>query len=470
MAPNKKTFRRYDPYQLLLLPPDLREWLPEDHLVYFISDTVEELDLSTIYSRYKPAPGYPPYDPTMMTKVIVYAYCTGMRSSRRIAAAMHENIAFRMLGAGNFPDFRTICRFRLDHLETFQVLFRQVLRLCAAEGLLNAEVVALDGTKVRANANLLRNKNRAELEEERDALDETVRRILREAEETDAREDSEFGEGDGNPLPPALRRRDGRRKRISDALRQIKEEEERRETELKDRVEARRQLEARERDKGKMVRGRKPKFVKETRPITRNPADVDSRRMIASVGYLQGYNAQIVVDCDSQVILAEDVVQDRNDEQQLLPMLEKVRQNIGRAPSKLLADSGYFCSRAVQSVRDVDLYVATQLTYHVRRGVPPRKKNRAPTVMEEMAAKLLTEAGHAIFAQRSRTVECCFGNIKENRGLRRFLLRGMTKVRGEWTLACLGHNLCKLWSKRRHSPPGSRGVRGGRVFGIVTGN
>jgi hypothetical protein len=314
---------------------------------------------------------------------------------------------------------------------------------------------------------MLRNKDKAELEKERDALDDTVRRILKEADETDAREDSEFGEGDGNPLPPALRRRDGRRKRISDAICQINEEEERRDAEFKDKMERRRQLEERERAKGKKVRGRKPKLVKETRPITRNPTDVDSRRMVSSVGYLQGYNAQIVVDCESQVILAEDVVQDRNDEQQLLPMLEKVRRNLGRAPAKLLADSGYFCSKAVQSVRDADLYVATQLTYDVRRGIPPRKKKRAPTVMEMMAAKLLTEEGHALFSRRSRTVECCFGNLKENRGMRRFLLRGMDKVRGEWTLACLGHNMFKLWSKRR-SPWGPKRIVDGHGLGTAS--
>jgi len=314
MSPDEKTFRSYDPDQTMLLPTDPREWLPETHLAYFISDIVEELDLSAIYARYRPAPGYPPYDPTMMAKVLVYAYCTGMRSSRRISAAIHENIAFRVLAAGNFPDFRTICRFRVDHSEAFRALFRQVLELCAAEGMLNADVVALDGTKMRANANMLRNRDKADLEKERDELEDTVRRILREADETDAREDSQLGDGDGNPLPPGLRRRDGRRQRISDAIRQIKEEEERRETELNDKIEKRRQLEEIERAKGKKVRGRKPKFVKETRPITRNPTDVDSRRMISSVGYLQGYNAQIVVDCDSQVILAEDVVQDRNDE------------------------------------------------------------------------------------------------------------------------------------------------------------
>ncbi|MGQ9587909.1 MAG: IS1182 family transposase [Thermoplasmata archaeon] len=424
MPPTEKTFRRYDPDQMMLLPTDPRKWLPEDHLVYFISDLVEELELSAIHARYRPAPGYPPYDPEMMAKVLIYAYCIGMRSSRRVASAIHENIAFRVLAAGNFPDFRTICRFRVDHSEAFRTLFRQVLQLYEAEGLLNAEVAALDGTKVRANANMLRNRNKAELEKERNALDDAVRRIRREADETYAREDSEFGEENGNPLPITLRRRDGRRKRISDALRQIKEEEERREAELKDKIEKRRQLEETERAKGKKVRGRMPKFEKETKPITRNPTDVDSRRMISSVGYLQGYNAQIVVDCDSQVILAEDVVQDRNDEQQLLPMLEKARQNMGRAPAKLLADSGYFSSKAVQSVRDVDLYIATQLTYHVRKGVPPRMKKREPTLMEKMATKLLTEEGHALFSRRSRTVECCFGNIKENRGMRRFLLRG----------------------------------------------
>lgn len=205
MSPNEKTFRRYDPDQTMCLPADLRGWLPEDHLAYFISDIVEELDLSAIYSRYKPAPGYPPYDPTMMAKILVYAYCTGMRSSRGIAAAIHENIAFRVLAAGNFPDFRTICRFRVDHSEAFRILFRQVLQLCATDGMLSAEVVALDGTKVRANVNMLRNKNKADLEKERDGLEETVGRILEEADDADAREDARLGDGDGSPLLAGLR-------------------------------------------------------------------------------------------------------------------------------------------------------------------------------------------------------------------------------------------------------------------------
>jgi hypothetical protein len=170
--------------------------------------------------------------------------------------------------------------------------------------------------------------------------------------------------------------------------------------------------------------------------------------MITQKGFVQAYNAQAVVDCDSQVIVAEVVVQDCNDENHLLPMMEEIEINMDRRPEKLLADAGYFNTSMIEQVDDVDLYIATQKTYDTRMQRPPPCKERAPTVMETMSAKLLTEEGHAIFARRSRTVECVFGNVKENRGVRRFLCKGLGRVRSEWTLACLGHNLRKLWSNR----------------------
>jgi len=442
MPAHEKTFKRYDPDQTMLMPTDMREWLPEDHLAYFISDIVEEMDLSAFYARYKPAPGCPPYDPKMMLKVIIYAYCIGMRSSRQIKIATKENVAFRILAAGNFPDFRTICRFRVDHAESFHGVFRQVLQLCTAEGLVKMQVVAVDGTKLKANANVTKNRRKNELEDEAEYYDRVARRIIEEAENVDADEDEALGEDDGNPLPPDMRRRDGRRQRIAESLRQIKEEE---------RIEDRRRREEEEAAKGKKVRGRKPKLEKKFKEICRNPSDPDSRVMMSSNGFVQSYNAQIVVDCDSQVIIAEEVVQDCNDEQQLVPMLKIVEKNTGRSPEKGLGDAGYYSDEAIRSLKHIDLYVATQMSYDDRMGVPLRKRKRAPSLREEMAAKLRTEEGHALFARRSRTVETAFGNIKENRGLRRFLVRGLRKVRGEWTLACIGHNLKKLWFKRSGS-------------------
>jgi len=448
MPAPKKTFRRYDPDQMLLLPPDLRDWLPEDHLAYFISDVVEELDLAPVYARYVPAPGYPPYDPKMLFKLLAYAYSIGLRSSRQISLATRESIAFRVLASNNFPDFRTICRFRTEHAEAFRMLFRQVVRLCAEEGLVRLEVVSLDGTKIKANANIERNKEKEDLQKELDEIDDNIDQIMKEAENADEEEDERLGDDDGNPLPPSLRRRDGRRQRIAESLRQLKEAEEKSEAELKSMIEERRRLDQEQAAKGKKVRGRKPKLEPKVRSQRRNPSDLDSRIMIAQKGFVQAYNAQAVVDCDSQVIVAEVVAQDCNDECQLLPMMEEIEINMDRRPEKLLADAGYFNTSMIEQVDDVDLYIATQKTYDTRMQRPTPRKERAPTVMETMSAKLLTEEGHAIFARRSRTVECVFGNVKENRGVRRFLCKGLGRVRSEWTLACLGHNLRKLWSDR----------------------
>jgi len=218
MTINKKTFRRYEPDQTYLFPPDIREWLPEDHLAYFISDTVDELDLSRIYERYCPAPGYPPYDPKMMTKLLTYAYCIGMRSSRQIARATKENIGFRVLAANNYPDFRTICRFRVDHSDAFRFLFRQVLHLCVVKGIARLKIAALDGTKVKANANTRKNAGKTDFRKELDELDRIAKQTMEEAEKIDDEENDRFGDDDGNPLPPELRQREGRRKRIAECL------------------------------------------------------------------------------------------------------------------------------------------------------------------------------------------------------------------------------------------------------------
>ncbi len=249
-------------------------------------------------------------------------------------------------------------------------------------------------------------------------------------------------------MPPSLRRRDGRRQRIADTLRQLKEAEEKAEAEQKAKIEERLRLEEEWAAKGRKVRSRKSKMELEKRSERRNPSDQECRIMITQNGYAQAYNAQAVVDCDSQVIVAEVAVQDCNDMNQLLPMLDEIEKFKDRRPEKLLADAGYFNTPMVEQGDGVDLYIVTQLSYDTRMKRPPRIKKRAPTVMEEMAAKLLTDEGHAIFSRRSRTVECFFGNIKENRGVREFFCKGLRRVRSEWTLACMGHNLRKLWTNR----------------------
>jgi len=450
-----KTYRRYDPEQEFLLPLNIRDWLPEGHLAFFVKDCVDQLDLSAIFEYYERSErGNPPYHPGMMTKALLYAYCVGMPSSRKIGKAMHEDVAFRVLGAGNFPDFRTVSEFRRIHLEALKGLFVQVLGMCKEVGLVKLGVVSLDGTKVKANASNEKNRTYAHLSKEEEQLYHAVEDLLREAQETDDEEDSIYGrDRRGDELPKELQRQKERLERIrkaKDDLERIQQEK-RREYEHK-----RANRERLEKETGKKLRGRKLKPVNEApdNGTKRNTTDPDSRVMKTRNGHVQGYNGQVAVDCSSQVILAADVTQECNDLHQLVPMMKQVQRNTSQLPEKGVMDAGYWCEDQIRQIHDeIDLYIATTKDWKQRKTLKeqPPPRGRIPkniTMRERMERKLRTKKGQAVYRQRGTTVEPTIGQTKEARGFTRFLLRGTRKVKGEWDLICTTHNMLKLW---RHS-------------------
>jgi transposase len=445
----KKKFQRYDPNQNLIIAPDLREWLPEDHLCYFVSDIVDDLDLSSIYARYDERRGFPPYEPRMMVKILVYAYCIGQTSSRQIFKELLENVPFRVLASGNRPDHRTISRFRVQHVHALRGLFQQVLDLCKKEGLVPAKAVALDGTKVKANASMAKNRTKEQLEKEQQRLTDDIDRYFAEAERIDKEEDKLYGEeNDGFSLPAHLRDRKMRRERIREGLRQMKEEEEKKKADEEKRLADRKKKEEDEAEKGKDERGRKP-VQKEAKPPRRNTTDPDSRTMKTRNGYVQGYNVQIVVDCSSQVIVACDVVQNGNDKHQLRHMLSLAREGIGRLPKKLLADAGYFTTKEVDGVVGTDLYIATRSRKKasIDEVLPIIEIGGQPTTKQAMELLLGTPDGRAVYNLRGQTVEPAIGQLKDGGGLREFHMRGIEKTKTEALLTSMGNNIKKLWRK-----------------------
>jgi transposase len=451
-----KTFKPYCPDQAYLLPPSPREWLAEDHLAYFVSDVVDTLDLSLVFASYEGADdrGQPPYHPAMMVKLLVHAYCVGKPSSRKIEKATWEEVPFRVLAAGHHPDHDSLSEFRRRHLSALAGLFVQVLALCRRAGLAKLGVVALDGTKVKASASKHKAMSYGRMEETEARLRAEVERLLSEAEAVDAAEDARYGKGvRGDELPAELARRESRLKKIGEAKAAL--EAEARAAAEKKAAEARAKIAAREekeRRTGKKTGGRPPAVpeVEKAKPepkAQRNFTDPDSRIMVdgATKGFVQAYNAQAVVDGESQVIVACAVTQEANDKRQLAPMAEKAARAMGKKPAVLLADAGYFSEEAFSDERlsGIDLYVPPDRQKHGETDEttgPP-----GDGAADRMRAKLKSPAGRAAYAARKAIVEPVFGQIKEPRGFRRFSFRGRAKVGAEWALICLTHNLLKLF-------------------------
>ena len=363
-----KTYLPYDPDQQLLLPAALREWLPEGHLAYFISDLVDQLDLSEITARYEgERRGGPPYNPRMMVKVLLYAYSVGVPSSRRIATKLREDIAFRVLAANNTPDFRTISDFtisdfRKEHLAALAGLFLQVLLLCQRAGLVKLGHVALDSTKVRANASKHHAMSYKRMREKEAQLQGEVDELLRRAQEVDEEEDRRYGRGKrGDELPAELSFREGRLERIREAMAALEAEA---------KVEA--ELAAEE--------GREHPGVPKDK-VQRNFTDPESRIMPASGGkdFLQAYNCQAVVDHEHQVIIAARATNRASDKQQAVVMIEEAIANVGVAPREVSADAGYYSATAVAelSALGTDPFIAPEKTRHGHRP-PPAPRGRIP--------------------------------------------------------------------------------------------
>ena len=429
-----KSYRPYYPDEDLLLPPSLREWLPENHLAYFVSDVVDNLDLSAMDAVYgNEKRGQPPYDPRMMAKVLVYGYCVGVFSSRRIEKRLVEDIAFRILAAGNQPNFRTISDFRKIHLQTLAGMFEQVLKIALEAGAMKLGRVALDGTKIKANASKHKAMSYERMQEKDKQIRAEVKQLLEQAEAADAEEDQLHGKDRrGDELPEELQRRESRLKKIR---------------------EAKQALEARAREKAQA----EVADAKEAKPKEKdqyNFTDPESRIMKGADGFVQGYNAQAVVEPTLQLIVGQAVTDATNDKQQLTPMLEIMEAQSGQRPQAVLADSGYCSEKNLaqldadeEPARRIDGYVATERQKHdeYRQPCPRGPLPQDATRVERMKRKLQTKAGKAVYAARKAIVEPVFGQIKQARGFRQFLMRGIDKVSGEWALVCLTHNILKLY-------------------------
>lgn len=440
--------------QMFLMPVSLKEWLPEKHLAWFIQDAVETMDLSKFYHRYrKDGWGSAAYDPRMMVSLLLYSYCLGVRSSRQIERACEVDIAFRVITGNLIPDYSTICRFRSENEQELGMLFTDILRICAEAGLVKAGVVALDGTKIKASASLSANRAQEHIEEE-------VRKMLAEAKQKDEEEDRMFGEGSrGDEIPEELRDRRSRLARLKECRDRLAMEKEEKAKSQAEKIEKRKTEEA---SAGHRKRGRKPKetagILKEAEKAKANVTEPESRIMKTRKGYIQGYNAQAVVD-KGQIILAADVTQEANDVHQLHPMTEQAQQELQTVGiqdeiKSELADTGYWSENNIlnSSPTDPEFLIATTKDWKQRKamreqGAPRGRIPKGLSPRERMERKLLTKRGSSLYKLRGQTVEPVFGQIKSRR-CDMFMRRGLQAVRSEWKLICATHNLLKLFRSR----------------------
>lgn len=434
---------------MMLLPPSLDDWLPEDHLARFVNDVVDELDLSPIYAEYeKEGRGYPPYEPSMMMRVLIYGYATGVYSSRKIERRLYEDVAFRYLAAGNFPNFRTISSFRKRHLKAFEQLFLQILKMCQQAGLVKLGTVAIDGTKIKANASKHKAMSYGRMVKEEARLQAEIKRLLAEAEKVDRSEDRRYGERRGDELPEELRFRESRLAKIREAKQAL-------EAEAKAKSNAKQDRDNEDDDtpddapRTGASRGKVPDKAQ------RNFTDPDSRIMKAAGKhqFIQGYNVQIAVDSETQIILATEVHQSSSDKTCLLPVLDGVGRNVGSLPARVVADAGYYSEANITRARrrKIAPFIPPDKVKHSEWRAPgPRGPlPRNATLRQRMSRFIRTKHGKAIYKLRQQSVEPVFGQIKAVRGFREFSLRGLDSVSGEWLLVSLVHNVLKLF---RQSP------------------
>ena len=389
---------------------------------------VDQLELPAIESVYEEEErGQPPYHPRMMTKILLYGYCVGVFSSRRIQKRLVEDVAFRVLAAGNQPDFRTIADFRKLHWKALEELFRQMLRLTLETGMMKLGRVAVDGSKVKGNASKHKAMSYGRMKETEKRLREEVRKLLNQAEAADKEEDSRYGrDRRGDELPEELQRRETRIARIREAKHALEER-------------------AREQAKSK---GKDPEEAQPTKKAQYNFTDPESRMLKGSDGFLQGYNTQIAVEPVFQLIVGQRVTQAANDKQQMVPLVEAIEEQSGQKPEGVLADNGYCSDENLKYLarKRMEGFVATGKQKHSQRREPCKRGPlpREASQVERMERKLETKVGAAVYATRKFIVEPVFGQIKQARGFRQFLLRGIEKVRGEWALICMTHNILKF--------------------------
>jgi transposase len=417
-----KHYRNYTPNQSLLLPPSLQDWLPARHLAYFISETVDQLNLRNFEERYElSGEGTLPYAPALMVKILLYGYATGIFSSRKIANKLHEDIAFRVLGANNFPSYRTIARFRQENIDGLSALFSQVVAIAQEAGLVYLGLVAVDGSKVKANASKHKAMSYERMTTEEARLKKEVEELLKRAESIDAEEDAQYGaDKSGDEIPAELERRESRRAVIKAA---------------KERLE-KRHKEAQEKQDDSTKDDPEPPAKMQD-----NFTDPGSRIMKSGKGFDQCYNTQISVEASSQLIIAAEVTQDTNDKKQLVPMVAAVERECGELPGEVLADSGYRSEKALLELEK------QQVTGYVALG---REQKDVPNINEDLHAtkrvahRLAGKRGSKKYRKRKSIVEPVFGWVKNVLGFRSFMLRGFENVGGEWRLLCSALNLRRM--------------------------
>jgi transposase len=435
-----QNFLSCDREQDLLMPPSVREWLPAGHLAWFVLDVVERLDLDAFYGEYRAdGSGRPAHEPAMMVALLVYAYCVGERSSRRIERRCREDVAFRVIAANRAPDHATIARFRARHDERLAALFVQVLAMCAKAGMVSVGTVAVDGTKIAANAGLSANRTYEKIRQE-------VERILAEAAATDAAEDEQFGAARGDELPAELADPAARRARLDQAKRELEAEQAARQAEHEARVSARERH--RERT-GTNPPGRPPTAPDphQLERSKRNITDPDSRIMLARGAHVQGYNAQTMVG-EGRIILAADLTSEASDNNQLEPMLTATRANLEAIGHDekikcVLADGGYWNHDQIAAAQATTsaVIVATSDPHNTRRTRAPKQGPEADRINRILA----TAAGRRLYRRRAELVEPVYAHTKHTRAITRFSRRGIDATRAEWRLIAATHNLLKLF-------------------------
>jgi transposase len=489
-----KTYRPYTPDQSFLLPPSPRDWLPEGHLAYFVLDVLEEMDLGDITRvvQAKEARGERPYSPRLMIALLLYGYSVGVFSSRKIERATHEDVAFRVLAAGEHPHFTTINQFRLNHRVAFAGVFQQVLELCMSAGLVKLGHVAIDGTKMKANASKHKAMSYDRMNQDEARLQKEVESLLAKADAVDAEEDVLYGTGQQpTDLPAELQRREDRLAKIREVRAALKQEVAKRRAqqltaqadELREKAAsslspqkgneletkaAQRDQEAADLDDddpdppavdSDLPRNTPPMDATGTPApkAQRNFTDPDSRIMMRDGTFVQAYNAQIVVDDGHQIIVAAAVSNQAPDAEYFSPMLHRTVAHCGRVPSVVTADAGYFSVGNVQAAEHLGSEPFLSVGAHLNNGLPSDAPTPLPTLQtptrDRMRALLSTPRGRATYARRKSTVEPVFGQIRACRGFRQFSLRGLLKARCEWLLVCATHNLLKLWRSCSAAPP-----------------
>jgi transposase len=436
-----KLFQTWPVDQMMLLPPSVQELVPEGHLAHFVRDTVRDsLDLSAILKTYTEERGFPPYHPVMMTALLLYAYCQGIYASRRIAKACEERVDFMAVTALQRPDFRTVSEFRKRHLTALGGLFTQVLKLCQAAGLVQLGHVALDGTKLKANASKHKAMSYGRMQKTEAELAATVQGWLQKAETLDAREDAEVGrDRRGDELPTWVTDKQARLEKIRHAKAALE-------------ADARASAEATRTPStshaAPPTRGRprlRPADVPDPR-TQRNFTDPESRIMKTAEGFVQGYNAQAAVDAASQIIVAQQVTNAPNDQQQLAPLVAQIKANTGRQAREVSADAGYCSEANLRELRrrHITGYVATGRQPHGQAAAVGTCHAQGGSRTRAMQIKLRRGGYRSRYRLRKQTVEPVFGQIKQARGFRQVLLRGLAHVAQEWSLVCLAHNFLKL--------------------------